>query len=180
MGGIATYTQLPSWSALLKIWARFESAADVVSCFDLGLCKSFQKGRRGTVTITPKKQPQRLLGAGLKYVTNELTAWHYKRCHQKTLCPHAFISHYKSALLEDFHLCLAFACALKPRATFLAYLIHFSQSFPSPPVCDGDDKGSYRLGASFAAPPRLPQPHQPDVTVTFITGRRTQTENTMG
>lgn len=86
MGGIATNTQLPSWSALLKMWARFESAADVMSCFDLGLCKSFQKGRRGTITITPKKQPERQLGAGLKYVTNELIAWHYKKRHQKTFC----------------------------------------------------------------------------------------------
>lgn len=76
MGGIATYTQLPSLSARLKMWARFQFSVVVMPCFDLGFCKGLQKGRVGTVTIEPEKIVWEETGDQIKvydHWTNSLT-----------------------------------------------------------------------------------------------------------
>lgn len=53
--GIATYTQLPSWSTCLEMWARSEFPVAIIGCFDLGFCKGLQEDRVGTVTTEPEK-----------------------------------------------------------------------------------------------------------------------------
>lgn len=52
----------------------------------LAYAKVFRRAEGGQLPSHLKKQPQRQPGAGLKYVTTELIAWHHKKCPQKTLC----------------------------------------------------------------------------------------------
>ena len=117
MGGIATYTQLPSWSARLKMRARFEFSVVVMPCFDLGFCKGLQKGRVGTVTIEPEKTVWEETGGCIKihdHWTNSLTP--QEMSSKDFLHLHAITLHYKSpelVWLESFDPCSAFACALE-------------------------------------------------------------------
>lgn len=52
----------------------------------LAYAKVCGRAKKGQLPSHLKKQPQKQLGAEVKYTTTELTAWHQKKHHHKTFC----------------------------------------------------------------------------------------------